>query len=307
MVNKYLHCVIIFPAVLWLLIPQVYSPWYVENLLASPLIFLLGYFSLLALVARYIKIQVVLISFVVNFLIVTIISLKNVSRNDSNHCNNPITIFQFNNSYDDKYIARLSNFLTESQYDLVVLQEISPLSREALIDSLSPFYPYFVSGISPTRHLTTDQLILSKYRFTDTRYHQQGLTSHVIQMQWHVQHKPIHLFTLHPPSPRTQELWKKRNLSLYQLMNQVKLLGNETVLLVGDFNLSSYSARMEPFNKGLSGDFIGSWPNFTPFPAYFTLAIDHVFVSPSVQTCSRERIENFNYSDHYPILTKISL
>ena len=143
MADKYLLYILMIPAVLWLLIPQVYSPWYMENLLASPLVVLLVYFSLLAIFVRYIRIKVVLLSFIVNSFIVTISALYNVSRNDTSHCNNPIKIFQFNNNYDDTHIPQLSDFLTATQYDLVVLQEISPFTREALINSLSPFYPYF--------------------------------------------------------------------------------------------------------------------------------------------------------------------
>jgi endonuclease/exonuclease/phosphatase (EEP) superfamily protein YafD len=305
--DKYLPYILVLPAVLWLFIAPIYSPWYLENLLSSPLVIILTFFTLTLIFIRYINIKNVLIYFIASAFIIVICSLRNIGKNDSSRCNNPIKVFQFNINYDDKFINRLSRFLNDSQYDLVVLQEISPLTRIALIKNLSPFYPYFVTGVSHSKHLETDQLILSRYRFTDTQYHLQLSTSHLIQMKWHANHKLINLFTLHPPSPRTHDLWKKRNLTFYQLLNQVKTLENEKVLLIGDFNLSSYSSRIEQFTRVLSGSFIGSWPNSANFPAYFTLAIDHIFVDPSTKICSRERIDNFNYSDHYPILNKILL
>jgi endonuclease/exonuclease/phosphatase (EEP) superfamily protein YafD len=307
MVNKYLPYILVFPAIFWLFIGPIYSPWYAENLFSSPLIILLSSLTLNLVFIRYIKIKTVLICFIVNVFIVAVCSLRNIGKSDSTRCNNPINVFQFNINYDHKHTNRLSRFLNKNQYDLVVLQEISPLTRAALIKNLSPFYPYFITGVSHLKHLETDQLILSRYRFTDTQYHLQLSTSHLIQTQWHVNQKNINLFTLHPPSPRTHDLWKKRNLTFYQLLDQVNILDNEKVLLVGDFNLSSYSSRMEQFTRALSWSFIGSWPNSSNFPAYFTLAIDHIFVDLSTKICSRERIDNFNYSDHYPILTKISL
>jgi len=305
--TMYLFLIFITPCLLWLLIPAIYSPWYIENLLSSPLVMLLGFLALTMIFIRYLKMKIFLLSIFVNGFVIGLSLYKNEGNNKSVHCSKSITIFQFNTMYDTLNTQELIIFLKEEKYDLVVLQEIGPMIRKKLIKELSPAYPNFITGISQTKHISTDQLIFSQHRFTHTKYHQQFSTSHLIQSQWHINKIPLHLFTIHSPSPRTHTLWKRRNLSFYQSIEQIKLLNNQKTMLVGDFNLSSHSSRIEHFTKALSEKFIGSWPNLGYIPTYFTLAIDHLFVSDSINICSRERILGFEYSDHYPIVSNISL
>jgi len=307
MANKYLFLILMTPCLSWLFIPAIYSPWYLENLLSSPLVMLLGFLAITIIFMRYLKMKIVILSFIVNAFVIGLSCYKNMANNMPEHCSKPIKIFQFNTMYDNLNTQELTIYLKKQKYDLVVLQEIAPMIRKELIKGLSPIYTNFITGISQTNHITTDQLIFSQHQFTHKKYHLQNSASHLIQSQWHIDKIPLHLFTIHSPSPRSHILWKSRNLSFYQLMAQIKLLNNKKVILVGDFNLSSHSSRIEQFTKVVSGKYIGSWPNLGYVPTYFTLAIDHLFVSDSIKLCSRERILGFDYSDHYPIATNISL
>jgi len=307
MENRYTFLILILPSVVWVLLPPIYSPWYIENLLSSPFVILVGFLILMITLYHHFNIKMVILCFALNCGVIGATVYKNITKKERFNCSDTMTIFQFNNMYNASHTDKLIRYLEKERYDLVALQEISPQVRKTLIKALSPFYPYFINGISNIKHIETDQLIFSQYRFTHTKYHQQFSASHLIQTRWHIGSSPVQLFTLHSPSPRTHELWRRRNLTFYQSVGQIKLLANEKVILVGDFNLSNYSSRIEQFSEGISADYIGSWPNLKYLPAYFTLAIDHVFVSDSSKTCSRERINNFEYSDHYPILTKIVL
>ncbi len=307
METKSLFLILASPSFIWLVRPDVYSPWYLENLLASPLVILIAYIILLVLLVNYLKTKIVIYTFMLHLSIIGTLITIDSSLHSSKQCNNRISVFQFNNRYNENDNRKLVSLLMGTNYDLVVLQEISPLARKELINQLSPIYPYFVTGISLAEHIATDQLILSQHPFTKEKYFKHQNNSHLIQMKWHYTNETIHLFTLHPPSPRTKELWKKRNNTLYQLASQIKLLKSESILIVGDFNLSSFSARIKLFTTTLNGSFKGSWPNIQNILPFLTVAIDHVFINSNMMICSRERIDVVNYSDHYPIITHISL
>ncbi len=305
--NKFLFAILVSPSILWLIRPNIYSPWYVENLLGSPTVIFLVYLITLIVLLKWLSAKIILSALLINMTITTYVLFKEyIPQSPTSKCSNALSIFQLNNKYDEKNIKKLSSYLSSNSYDLVSLQEITPNSRKQLINQLSPTYPYFVTGIAADFSMTTDQLVLSKYQFSHIKYFGQKPASFLIEMQWQIDEELIHVFTLHPPSPRTEILWKTRNQTFYQLLSQIKLSSNKKILVVGDFNLSSFSPRIELLKMVPITKYVGSWPNYFYIPSFFSLAIDHVFTSPSLNICSRKIIKAIDYSDHYPIFTKVT-
>ena len=75
------------------------------------------------------------------------------------------------------------------------------------------------------------------------------------------------------------------------------------VVLLGDLNTTpwSYFYRQYLETLGLKDakahHYLPTWPTYIPV---FFLPIDHVLVSPKVQTLS-QRLAGFNGSDHFPV------
>lgn len=307
MVNKLLLVLLLLPSVFYYFSSQIYSPWYLENLFATPLVFIVIYLVIAVCLFPLLTIRLFIITLILNFAITYIAILVTRSNSSQGSCNEQLSILQFNNGYNESNITQLANYLLDKDFDLVALQEITPFARSTLLRTLTPKYPHAISGISHKAYITTDQLVLSKHPLQQTKYHRDKTTAFVIQSLWLVDDYVIDLFTVHPPSPREYTLWKKRNTALYKLKTLVNQSSNDGVLALGDFNLSSYSPRIELFESALSTQSLGSWPNTWMIPEQLAIPIDHFYASSLIRICTRKTINSLNYSDHYAIETKVSL
>lgn len=292
---------------LYHILPPIYSPWYIENLLATPIVILVLYLIFALCFCYLFTAKAIVVWGGINLLsIVTIVLLFQNSSFNGN-CDKSVEIFQFNNAYNEKNVDELTRFLANNNYDLVALQEVTPFVRSTLLRKLKQHYPHVISGISHTSYVNTGQLVLSKYPLDNVKYQNNNSSSYVIQSQWLVHNTEVKLFTVHPPSPRNYLLWKKRNTALYKLSKDIEHTLEENIIMVGDFNLSSFSPRFRIFEQVFSTKPIGSWPNVALLPPKLSIAIDHLFVSNQIEICHRTIREELSYSDHYAIEAHLML
>ena len=130
----------------------------------------------------------------------------------------------------------------------------------------------------------------------------------------------MNLYTLHPPSPRNEKLWQSRNKTLYQLKHALEspseissLIGRSSMknlllkesIVIGDLNLSKHSGRISVLRQNMNTEFVNSWPNNRYALPFMGLAIDHFWVSNPASICSRQRISQFSWSDHYAVKTQV--
>lgn len=293
----------IYPCFIWFLLVQSYSPWWLENLVATPLIIVPLYF-ISPFIFYLSDRKKLFIGLFINLCIA--ISFNGNFFNRETECFEEDRIFQFNMKYDESNLNLLANFLIKQKYDFVALHEVSPIARQSLLDKLTPYYPYFISGINQQLSLETDQLILSTHALKNTKYQTYDGSSYLISMQWKLANELVKVMVLHPPSPRTEQLWLKRNQTLYQLQRMIHQSIADRILIIGDFNISNHSARLKPITKNLISKHLNSWPNHSFIPQVFGYTIDQVWLSLPGSVCSKSIINTLDYSDHYAIETKIS-
>ncbi len=303
---------LMLPTLLWLCLKQLYSPWWLENFFSTPMIILMIYCLLMIFIIYYLSIRLCFTYLLVNLFLVGLLNSE-TNYSDSKYlnkkkCAEPVRVFQFNMKYAERIndIERLTAFLISSRYHLVTLQGVSQQLKAKLIERLNPYYPYFINGENHQQQVFSDQLIFSSFRFTNVTYDKSVQRAYLISSQWTLADKVIDLHTLHPPSPRSEALWKARNKVLYRLKSKVNESEESLVIIIGDLNISKHSKRASVFTKDMNTFFVNSWPNKPYFPAFFALAIDHLWLSNSANICMRRRIDEFNWSDHYAIESEIA-
>jgi len=315
---------ILMPSLIWLLLRPIHSPWWLENILSSPLIILV-FFSLLMLVLSHFfsylhSVNYYLSGLFVNFILV--IFLNNTVNINNRTCSDSVTFFQFNIKYTEKQheLSELVEHLIVKKYHLIALQGVSQHSKQQIIEKLSPYYPHFIRGESDNQRVFSDQLLFSRYAFSNIKYYKSAQRAYLIASQWHLPATDINLYTLHPPSPRNEKFWRSRNKTLYQLNYALKnsQMNNSSVeasqvnnllmapsLVIGDLNISKHSSRITLLKQGMNTEFVNSWPNQRYVASFLSVAIDHFWVSKPTHICERQRINKFNWSDHYAIKTQV--
>lgn len=318
---------ILMPSLIWLLLKQVHSPWWLENMLSTPFIVLVIYSGLMLLLLYFLSYSECLGYFVINFILAiflnNISSFSNIVTFNNKACIEPVTFFQFNMKYTEGHneLNELIEHLVTGQYHLITLQGVSQKSKQQIIEKLSPYYPYFIRGESHHQQVYSDQLLFSRYAFSNIKYYKNDHGSPLISSQWQLPFNEINLYTLHPPSPRNEDLWQSRNKTLYQLKNALEnstetnysvantSMAKSTVkssLVIGDLNLSKHSARIKLLTQGMNTAFVNTWPNKRYIFTFFGLAIDHFWVSKTANICYRQRLEPFSWSDHYAVKTQVN-
>ncbi len=296
---------ICLPSFSWLLLKQVHSPWWLENISSTPFIILIFYLFLMLVLSSFISFQQCLAYFIINFIL--LVCLNGMFSFNKKTCYEPINFFQFNMKYteEERHLTELIDYLIAEQYHLITLQGVSQQSKQQIIERLSPFYPHFIRGESDHQQAHSDQLLFSHYAFKDIKYIKSGQSSFLITSQWQLPASEINLLSSHPPSPRNEKLWQTRNRTLYQLKNALNHPAENTSLVIGDLNLSKHSSRINILKQGMNTKFINSWPNTHYTTSLFGLAIDHLWVSNPAEVCNRQRVDKFNWSDHYAIKTQV--
>ncbi|KEY90286.1 hypothetical protein CF66_3006 [Candidatus Photodesmus katoptron] len=237
------------------------------------------------------------------------------SRVAVENCSKTVNIIQFNMFYKNQDINDFINYLISNPVDLVVLQEVGLKQREELI-LLSDIYP-FQYGTEPSIRIpVVSQMILSKSPLLDMSFFHTHDGWDIVNGLWHSSSEEIiRFFSVHLPSPRTKSLWSRRNMllsTMEYIVNQYQL---DDILIVGDFNLSSNSARFYSLFSKFQTEPVVTWPNWNfllawPIMPYFSMiSIDHLWfksANTDWQICSRSSKESISLkSDHRMVLTKI--
>ncbi|UQA52477.1 endonuclease/exonuclease/phosphatase family protein [Vibrio sp. ED002] len=298
--------VLFLPASIWLVARQYHDIWWAENLTSIPALLLFVYlgFALVLLVCRHWAkaIAATLIGLAsIAFLLPT-----QITNNQT--CENPLTIVQFNLFYENPDINQFINYLLKQPADLVVMQELSPQVGEKLhlLDDIYPFYYGGQRGVG----YPSNQMILSSYPLESVSIYHTPDGQEVIRATWQVDN-PITLMTAHPPSPRTEPLWQRRNALIRTIETLTDLYPTPEMIVIGDFNLSAASPRFNGLFSRFHTQPVVSWPTSVKgllVPVFAMIGIDHLWLkSESVERtiCSRKSASHPNGSDHRLVTTVI--
>nr|WP_275658692.1 endonuclease/exonuclease/phosphatase family protein [Vibrio brasiliensis] len=296
------------PTLAWVGLSFYESTWWIENIVAFPAVFLILYWVFAAALLLTKQWAPGLVSLVLSgvFFLLAPKSHHTLVAN----CVNPITVSQFNLYYGNKDINEFINRLLSEPSDLVVLQEVAPEIGEKL-KTLDDIYPYYYGGQEGVGY-PSSQMILSRAPLTDVSVYMTPDQQAIIRGVWQPnKHSAMTLIAAHPPSPRTKELWYRRNALIRTIESIIELYPSDEILVVGDFNLSAVSLRFGQILPSFQTVPVASWPNWASqvtTPDFSMIAIDHLWLKSSFagrRICERRSIARPNGSDHKMVITKI--
>ncbi|EOX3896567.1 endonuclease/exonuclease/phosphatase family protein [Vibrio alginolyticus] len=298
--------VLFLPASIWLVARQYHDIWWAENLTSIPALLLFVYlgFALVLLVCRHWAKAI--FSALIGFASIAFLLPTQITNNQT--CENPLTIVQFNLFYENPDINQFINYLLKHPADLVVMQELSPQVGEKLhlLDDIYPFYYGGQRGVG----YPSNQMILSRYPLEPVSIYHTPDGQEVIRATWQVDN-PITLMTAHPPSPRTEPLWQRRNALIRTIETPTDLYPTPEMIVIGDFNLSAASPRFNGLFSRFQTQPVASWPTSVkglPVPAFAMIGIDHFWLkseNSNRMICSRTSTNQPNGSDHRLVTTLI--
>ncbi|TMX39323.1 endonuclease [Vibrio rotiferianus] len=298
--------VLFLPALIWLLARQYHDIWWAENLTSIPALILFVYFSLALVLFVFRRWAKALTSIVISGAFFPFLLPTQITNNQT--CENPLTIVQFNLFYENPDINQFINYLLKHPADLVVMQELSPQVGEKLhlLDDIYPFYYGGQRGVG----YPSNQMILSRYLLEPVSIYHTPDGQEVIRATWQVDN-PITLMTAHPPSPRTEPLWQRRNALIRTIETLTDLYPTSEMIVIGDFNLSAASPRFSKLFSRFQSRPVASWPTSVkglPVPAFAMIGIDHLWFKSEYKgrkICTRLSTSQPNGSDHRLVTTVI--
>ncbi len=197
-------------------------------------------------------------------------------------------------------------YLEQSHSDLLILTELTEDWRRRL-KSLDSKYPFRV-GLS--REDYHGILLLSRYPLHRAElWWPAGFDCPAVyaEVQW--AKDTFSLVGLHPPAPPRRRKTRIRDLQFQALGNRLEGV-KHPLLVLGDFNLTSFHPTYEDFQQRLNllDTRIGqgrqaSWPAWA---GPLGLCLDHALVSPHWTLVHRE-VGPFIGSDHLPVELELQL
>ncbi|MDN3611934.1 endonuclease/exonuclease/phosphatase family protein [Vibrio ostreicida] len=296
------------PALIWAGLALNESTWWVESIAAYPSVFLFIYafFAfMLVLMQRWAPSA---ISIVLGgaFMLMTPKAHQQLVAD----CDNSVSVIQFNLFYDNADVAPFINYLISQPADLIVLQEVLPEISKKL-HGLSNIYPYIYNGQEDVGY-PSSQMILSVSPLKNMSVFVTPDEQHIIRGTWSPNKQAaVTLIVAHPPSPRTEVLWYRRNAVIRTVESLIDLYPSDEVLVVGDFNLSSVSLRFAKVLPTFQKAPVASWPDWAQAfdtPPFSMIAVDHLWlqsVGGGRKICQRSSASIPSGSDHWLVKTTI--
>ena len=220
------------------------------------------------------------------------------------------------NIWDEGHFDEIAQFLKSSEADIVGLQEVLPFSKSIpiieFLTSLGYEHVYAPARLSSGEKEEMGNAVFSKYPIVSSAVHVLSEENKRIAVQADiaVEGKIVHVFSVHllhthqQPSS-TQEL---------QAENLLKVLPQEKVIVMGDFNATPESIALQKMHSVLTDTDTTSAPTWSVYPEGCPVCnpqkidtrLDYIFTSPDVQTIT-SKIESSKGSDHLPISATVEV
>jgi len=227
------------------------------------------------------------------------------------------SIAQLNLRYHNPHTADIFTRLAQTDYDILVLQEISDASVD-MLDRVSASYPYSIGSGSISGY-SSRHVLLSKWPLSNRKVHDLGyMEGQVIDVLVNPSGsgEEIRVLSLHPGAPRNRELWELRNSTLEFVAREVARTPSQRQIVVGDLNVSPWSTVFQNLlkmsglqNSGVGHGYLPSWsllPHNVTTRLLGSAYIDHCLVSAGF-TIGDKQWQIVEGSDHLLISTQLEV
>lgn len=216
-----------------------------------------------------------------------------------------LKIVQANVFYKNPNVILIQRFLESENADIVCLYEFSN-DQAALRPWLDSRYPFRIEAkaIGGAKSAMYSRFPLSAVQpLPSVHTLREG-----VRCTATIGDQEVDFFVFHPTIPITPGAANGRNGQLEEVAQMV-LASPRPALMIGDFNITPFSAafppRRHPKLKDLGQGF-GPLPTFPMFLPPLLVPIDHMFGTAEFSAANR-RLGPFIGSDHLPIVTELNL
>jgi len=226
-----------------------------------------------------------------------------------------LNIAQLNIKYENPNIDDLIFNISQSDYDVILLQEIGDHEHNKML-KLIDFYPYSV-GTSSLENFPSGMALFSRWPIVNKKIHDLGyVEGNIIEViiQSEKNSIPVQIFALHPGAPRIKTLWQLRNSTLDYLADQVSASLLPYKIIIGDINVSPWSPIFKQFKKKTALNNSANGFGYIPSWAYSSINkllrvtssayIDHCLASNSFNILNKQ-YQKINGSDHVLVSTEL--
>ena len=233
-----------------------------------------------------------------------------------------IRILSMNLSHANSSYKKAKLIIKKTQPSVLILQELSISSENALGETLSKF-PYSAKRPEKTSYsedfplpkfllsllLPKEKLFIGVFSHLPFERIMTGQSDSYIRGSFKFKEKMFTLFGVHLTSPVGKVRTDARNKQLKSLVEEIQT-NNQPTVVVGDFNITPWSlyfqdfiqkSRLRDTRKGL-----GIYPTWlAQFPP-LSIPIDHSLTSDGIEVGSFSLGPSFG-SDHLPIILDFSI
>lgn len=273
-----------------------HSGYYSDLLLSFRLHWLILAFlmSLVLIVLRQLRLGGVSLMITLSALLLHL----NVMSSFSTPLKSDLQVIQINASYKNPDFAGQLERLHQQRWDILVLQEFSDQNRALLEPFLNNYELY---GYEEVEGAPYGIIVISRITIHNRQLVQlDGDRLGYIKLTFLIDDDFITLYTAHPPSPRNESLWLRRNWLLNELLIAVQQ-EHTPWFIAGDLNTVPWSGFFinEAGNKCADrAPLYASWSLFDAHINIFTgLPIDHCILSEELSLVDF-KLSKFNGSDH---------
>lgn len=188
--------------------------------------------------------------------------------------------------------------------DLIAINEAGSGLLAEDYQPVFPTYPHVLHAAWETmpKHMGNPITVLSRVPFENTERvlrTDTGRRAYLVadlEPPW----ADARIVALHAHTPLTQGALNARN-TILEAVNE-RLAAQDTLILLGDFNLTAWSPTFRSLPGKRAGDprLSNTWPTFAPL---LGLSIDHIMFDGDLELVEFKVLESVG-SDHYPILAR---
>ncbi|MDR0859863.1 MAG: endonuclease/exonuclease/phosphatase family protein [Candidatus Peribacteria bacterium] len=227
-----------------------------------------------------------------------------------------LNIYYANILYTNEDYTSLEKQIEKADPDVVVLVEFSTDHANAMQDFFQERFPY-MNGVSRSS-LVAGNMVFSKYPLTDMLknhpYKSGRRRANYVAITY--EGEEYYFYVVHTSAPVSEYNFQMRNQQLKKLKEDIlsqaqERPDNAKVIVLGDFNLSPWSAFYEKFLQGIEDRLINVFQGEKPVSTrslwdqkILNVHIDQVFTSPSVRS-SNIVVSDLPGSDHNGITLTI--
>ena len=198
--------------------------------------------------------------------------------------------------------------------DVLVLQEVTPLWQNALVES-----ELWQHESGRDLRANSDMKVLSRFPILDERLVFADSTDtggrHAVRLELSVEDRRVVLYAVHPQTPRRPAMWRERQAYLRDLVASIETEpADAAVIVAGDWNTPPWSPFFTDFL--VSTGYLTTESRWWPLPTRFSTRfgnitqagtpIDRVVLSPNVRLVDITIGPRFG-SNHLPVIARLSV